>query len=76
MAEMKAREGLRARQYALADVLERLALGLADADHVTELAHHVEGAIEHRRAERIDGEIDAAAVGEVEHGLLEILVAS
>src|ERR1700683_248060 len=72
MAEMEACEGLRTRQDALADILERLAFRLADADNVTELAHHVEGAIEHRRPERVDGEIDAAAVGEVEHGLLEI----
>ena len=54
---------------------ERLALGLADADDVPKLAHHVEGAIEHGRAERVDGEIDAAAAGEFKHGLLEILVA-
>ena len=51
MAEMKAREGLRTGQYALADVLERLPLCLADADNVTELTHHIEGAIEHRRPE-------------------------
>jgi hypothetical protein len=42
-----AREGVRKRQDALADVLERLALGLADADHVAKLPHRVERAVEH-----------------------------
>ena len=73
MTEMQPREGLRARQDALADVLEGLALGLADADHVTEHVHHAEGAIEHRGAVGIDRQIDALAAGEIEHRLLEIL---
>src|ERR1700756_4028969 len=37
MTEVQARKSLRTRQDALADVLEGLALGLADADHVAEL---------------------------------------
>jgi integrase len=41
---------------------------------VAELAHHVKGAIEHGRAERVDGEIDAAAVGKFQYGVLEIFV--
>src|SRR5689334_12999912 len=64
--EMQARESLRARQDALADVLEGLALGLADAHDVAELLHDVEGAIEHRGAVRIDRKIDALAIGEIE----------
>src|SRR5262249_49338323 len=67
MAEMEARESLRARQDALADVLEGLALGLADADDVAELLNDVEGAVEHGGAVGIDREIDALAIGEVEH---------
>src|SRR5262245_47157002 len=62
MAEMEAREGLRARQDALANVLERLPFRFADADNVAELAHNVEGTIEHRRAERVDGKINAAPI--------------
>src|SRR6266545_4624812 len=73
MAEMQARKGLRARQDALADVLERLTLRLADADGVAELLYDVEGAVEHGGAIGVDREIDALAAGEVEHRLLEVL---
>ena len=62
MAEMQAGESLRSGQDALADVLEGLAFGLADADHMAELLHHVESAVEHGGAVGIDGEIDAFAV--------------
>ena len=64
----------RARQDAFADVFERLALGLADADDMAELSDDVKGAVEHGRAKRIDGQIDAAAAGEGEHRRFEILV--
>src|SRR5216683_2866887 len=60
---------------AFADVLEGLALGLADADHVAELPDHVEGAVKHGGAIGIDGEVDALPLREVEHGLLEIFLA-
>ena len=74
MAEMHACEGLRTRQDTLADILERLALGLSDTDDVAELAHHIEGAIEHGRTQRVDGEIDPAAIREVQYRFLEVFV--
>src|SRR5471030_2705913 len=74
MTEMEPRKSLGARQDALADVLERLALRLADVDHMAELAHGVEGAVEHGGAVGIDREIDAFAAGEGEHRRLEILL--
>ena len=74
MSEMDARKGLRARQNALANVFERLTLGLADADDVSELPHDVEGAIERGCAERIDGEVDTATLGEIKDVLFEIFV--
>src|ERR1700734_558339 len=65
---------MRTRQNPLADILERLTLGFADADDVPKLAHHVERAVEHGRSQRIDGKIDAAAIGEGEDGLFEVFV--
>src|ERR1700704_5078099 len=75
MAEMQAGEGLRSGQNAFADVLERLAPGLADAEHMAEFPDHIEGAVEHGGAVGIDGKVDAFSIREVEHGLLEILLA-
>ena len=45
VSEMKARKRLRARQNAFANVFERLPLGLADADDMSELPHDIESAI-------------------------------
>src|SRR5215218_2544606 len=45
MAKMQAGKSLRTRQDALADVLERLALGLSDAGDMAELLDDVAGAV-------------------------------
>ena len=58
-AEMQAGEGLRARQDALADVLERLAFGFANADDVSERADHAQALSD--EIARITGEATLSA---------------